>query len=156
MTNSPSSASSPNKPPHRPLSASALPFDLRVRYSETDQMGIAHNKAYLDWFELGRTEFCRRQGLSYKAIEARGHYLVVVEAFCRYKKPLRYDDPFVVWTSIREITPKKVAFGYELRTPDRKVLIAEGHTVHIAVDRSGTVAPLPDDILEKISAPVGG
>jgi len=117
-------------------------------------MGIAHNKAYLDWFELGRTEFCRHQGLTYKAIEERGYYLVVVEAFCRYKKPLRYDEPFVVWTSLREITPKKTSFGYELRTPDRAVLFAEGHTVHIAVNRTGAVTPLPADILEIISAPL--
>jgi acyl-CoA thioester hydrolase len=156
MTNSPSSASSTNNSRPHPAHASALPFELRVRYSETDQMGIAHNKAYLDWFEIGRTEFCRRQGLTYKAIEERGYYLVVVEAFCRYKKPLRYDEPFVVWTSLREITPKKAAFAYELRTPDKTVLIAEGHTVHIAVNRGGTVTPLPADILEKISAPLGG
>lgn len=155
MTNSPSSASSPNSPRPHPAPASALPFELQVRYSETDQMGIAHNKAYLDWFEIGRTEFCRRQGLTYKSIEERGYYLVVVEAFCRYKKPLRYDERFVVWTSLREITPKKTAFAYELRTPDRATLIAEGHTVHIAVNRGGTVTPLPADILEKISSPVG-
>jgi len=118
-------------------------------------MGVAHNKAYLEWFELGRTEFCRHQGLTYKAIEERGHYLVVVEAFCRYKRPLRYDDPCVVLTSLREITPKKVAFSYELRIPDRAGLIAEGYTVHIAVDRNGAVTALPNDILEKISASVG-
>ena len=119
-------------------------------------MGVAHNKVYLEWFELGRTEFCRQRGLTYKAIEERGHYLVVVEAFCRYKRPLRYDDPFVVLTSIREISAKKVAFSYELRIPDRTALIAEGYTVHIAVNRNGAVAALPDDILEKISAPFGG
>ena len=117
-------------------------------------MGVAHNTAYLEWFELGRTEYCRHQGLPYKAIEERGHYLVVVEAFCRYKRPLRYDDSFVVLTSLRQITPKKVAFSYEVKIPGRTELIAEGYTVHIAVNRKGVVSPLPDDILKRISAPL--
>ena len=156
MTNSPNSASSPNKDDLRLPAPPSIPLDLRVRYSETDQMGVAHHKAYLDWFELGRTEFCRRQGLTYKTIEERGHYLVVVEAFCRYKRPLHYDDPFVVLTSLRQISAKKAVFSYELRNPDRAALIAEGYTVHIAVNRGGAVAVLPDDILKKISAPLGG
>jgi len=118
-------------------------------------MGVAHNKAYLEWFELGRTEFCRHQGLTYKAIEERGHYLVVVEAFCRYKRPMRYDDAFVVSTSLRDITPKKVTFGYEVRLAGRPELIAEGYTVHIAVNRNGAVSALPDDVLDRISAPLG-
>jgi len=59
----------------------------RVRYSETDRMGLAHNKNYLEWFEIGRTEFCRQQNIPYSEIEARGYYLVVVEAYCKYRKP---------------------------------------------------------------------
>jgi hypothetical protein len=73
MKNSPSSASSPNKESYRPLTAAYLEIEERVRYSETDQMGVAHNKAYFEWFEIGRTEYCRKQQIPYKDIEARGH-----------------------------------------------------------------------------------
>jgi YbgC/YbaW family acyl-CoA thioester hydrolase len=79
----------------------------RVRYSETDQMGVAHNKSYFEWFEIGRTEFCRKKGIPYKEIEAQGFYLVVVEAFCRYRKPLRYDQRFTIRVTLREAQPER-------------------------------------------------
>ena len=153
MKNSASSANSPNKNFVGPLTSPSIPIELRVRYSETDRMGVAHNKNYFEWFELGRTEFCRQQGISYKDIEERGYYLVVVESFCRYKRPLHYDECFLVWTSLRNITPKKAVFVYELKTREGQTLIAEGYTVHIAVDRNRAVSPLPGDIVEKMKPP---
>jgi acyl-CoA thioester hydrolase len=153
MTNSPSSASSPNKDLLAPLSPPTDEIELRVRYSETDRMGVAHNRVYFDWFEMGRTEFCRRKGLSYREIEERGVFLVVAEAFCRYRRPLRYDDRFLVRTALRTLSPKKATFAYELRTLDGTGLIAQGYTVHVAVNKNGTVSAMPDDIVARIGRP---
>ena len=113
-------------------------------------MGVAHNKCYFDWFEIGRTEYCHKKGAPYKDIEARGYFLVVVEAFCRYKKALRYDEKFIIRASLQELTPKKAIFAYELVTLKEKKLIASGYTVHIATDKNAKVCPLPSDIVEKL------
>jgi len=122
-----------------------------VRYSETDQMGVAHNKSYFEWFELGRTEFCRQRGIPYKEIETRGFYLVVVEAFCRYRKPLRYDQRFLISITLREATAKKVIFDYEILSKDERSLIASGYTVHIVTNVKGEVSLLPESILRRIA-----
>ncbi len=115
-------------------------------------MGVAHNKSYLEWFEIGRTEFCRHQGVSYKEIENLGFYLVVVEAFCKYRRPLRYDDVFVIRVSLREITSKKVVFDYELRSKEGRKLIASGYTVHIVTNAKGEVWTMPEQLRKKIGA----
>lgn len=131
---------------------SSIEFEERVRYSETDRMGVAHNKNYLVWFEIGRTEFCRNKNISYKDIESRGYFLVVVEAFCKFRKPLKYDDRFLIKVSLRELTPKKVIFDYELLTRDPKTIIAKGYTVHIVTDSQTNVSSLPPDIMEKMNS----
>jgi acyl-CoA thioester hydrolase len=130
----------------------AIEIEERVRYSETDQMGVAHNKNYFEWFEIGRTEYCRQKGVSYKEIEAQGYYLVVVEAFCKYRKPLSYDEIFVIRVSLREITPKKVIFDYELLTKAGRKLIASGYTVHIVTNAKAEVSTMPVELMKKISA----
>jgi acyl-CoA thioester hydrolase len=130
----------------------AIETEERVRYSETDQMGVAHNKSYFEWFEIGRTEFCRRKGIPYKEIEAQGLYLVVVEAFCKYRKPLRYDQAFIIRVSLREATLKKVIFDYEILNREDRHLVASGYTVHIATNIRGEVASLPAPVIDKISA----
>jgi acyl-CoA thioester hydrolase len=129
----------------------AIEIEERVRYSETDQMGVAHNKAYFEWFELGRTEFCRQRGLSYREIEDQGFYLVVVEAHCRYRRPLRYDQTFIIRVSLRESTPKKFVFDYELLTRAERTLVAEGTTVHIVTNRRSEVTPLPEALRGKLT-----
>ncbi len=113
-------------------------------------MGVAHNKCYFEWFEIGRTEYCRHRGIPYKEIEARGYYLVVVEASCRYKKSLRYDEDFLIRVSLKEITPKKAVFDYELLTKKDKKLVATGYTVHISTDSKSNVCALPPDIIKKL------
>lgn len=152
MKKSPNSVSSSNKThassPNKPW----IEIKERVRYSETDQMGVAHNKIYLEWFEIGRTEFCREKHIPYNEIEARGYYLVVAEAFCRYKRPLRYDEEFFIRTTLEEVSPKKVVFTYELLTEKQRKLIASGYTIHIVTNVQAKVCSMPPDILEKITA----
>ncbi len=127
-----------------------IEFEERVRYSEIDRMGVAHNKNYFEWFEIGRTEYCHRKNIPYKSIEDQGYYLVVAEAFCRYKRPLRYDESFLIRVSLKEISPKKVVFGYELVTKNEKKTIATGYTVHISTNSKAEVRSLPQDILNKL------
>jgi len=124
----------------------------RVRYSETDQMGVAHNKSYFEWFEIARTEYCRQKNIPYKDIEAQGYYLVVAESFCRYKMPLRYDEKFLIRVWPEEIKPKKVIFSYELLTEEEKNLIATGYTVHVVTNPKAQVCSLPEEILEKFKS----
>jgi acyl-CoA thioester hydrolase len=135
--------------------APAIETEELVRYSEIDQMGVAHNKVYFEWFELGRTEFCRRKGLPYKEIEALGFYLVVVEAFCKYRRPLHYDQAFLIRVSLRESTAKKFVFDYELLTKEERTLIASGYTTHIVINRRGEVADLPEEVRARIAADNG-
>jgi acyl-CoA thioester hydrolase len=116
-------------------------------------MGVAHNKIYFEWFEIGRTEYCRRKNIPYKNIEEEGFYLVVAEAFCRYKRPLRYDEPFLIRVFLEEITPKKMIFAYELVTKKEQKLIATGHTVHVATNAKAEVRSLPQKILDKLKNP---
>lgn len=151
MKNWASSAKSPSDSPAGPASTPVVEIEERVRYSETDQMGVAHNKSHFEWFELGRTEFCRKRGVPYKDIEARGFYLVVVEAFCRYRQPLRYDQLFLIRVALREATAKKVIFDYEILSGDERGLIASGYTVHIVTNVKGEVSFLPESILRQIA-----
>jgi len=127
-----------------------IEFEERVRYSEIDRMGVAHNKNYFEWFEIGRTEYCHKKNIPYKSIEDQGYYLVVAEAFCRYKRPLRYDETFLIRVFLKEISPKKVVFSYELVTKKDKKTIATGYTVHIATNSKAEVRSLPQDILNKL------
>lgn len=129
-----------------------IEFEERVRYSETDQLGVAHNKSYFEWFEIGRTEFCRQKDTPYKDIEKKGYYLVVVEAFCRYKRPLRYDEQFFIRVSLKELKPKKIIFEYELIAKKDRNLIASGYTIHISTDSKARVCTLPSKILDKLAA----
>jgi len=129
-----------------------IEFEVRVRYSEIDRMGVAHNKSYFEWFEIGRTEFCRQKNIPYKSIEEQGYYLVVVEAFCKYKRPLRYDDKFLIRVFLKEVTPKKVVFAYELVTRKEKKSIASGYTVHLSTNAKAEVSSLPREILNKLKS----
>ncbi|HXX38006.1 MAG TPA: thioesterase family protein [bacterium] len=121
-------------------------LEIRVRYAETDQMGVAHHASYLVWFEAARTELIRECGRSYADIEAGGWLLVVVEAHCRYRQPARYDEVLVIRTRVREVRAATLTFAYEvLRKGDGEVL-ADGHTVHAAVDRGGRARRIPEEI----------
>lgn len=101
---------------------------LRVRYAETDQMGIAHHANYLVWFEAARTEFLRGSGSSYVEFEEEGVYLPVLEAECRYFTPARYDDQLTVECRLSRLTPARLDLAYEARRGE--VRLATGRTVH--------------------------
>ena len=114
-----------------------LAATIRVRYSETDQMGVVYNAHYLSWFEVARTELCRSLGISYVKWEEDGLILPVVEAKCRYKHPARYDDQIQLWCRVTDINIHSVVFEYRvLRASDYK-LIAEGWTKHGCTDKRG-------------------
>ncbi len=106
----------------------------RVRYAETDQMGIAHHANYPVWFEIGRTDLCRAAGVSYREIEDKGYLLVVSEIICRYRSPFRYDDEVVIRTSIAVQGSRAMSFAYQLSGVDG-ALRASGSSAHIWVDR---------------------
>ncbi|MCJ7580586.1 MAG: acyl-CoA thioesterase [Candidatus Aminicenantes bacterium] len=147
------SQNSENFSPELPFSSSpqtTIEIKECVRYSETDQMGVAHNKNYFEWFEIGRTEFCRQKGIPYKKIEDRGFFLVVVEAFCRYKRALRYDDTFFIQVTLQEITSKKVVFSYQILSENKKQIMAKGYTTHIVTNAKTIVCKFPDDIIQKL------
>lgn len=107
----------------------------RVRYKETDQMGIAHHSNYIVWFEIGRTDLCRETGFSYRAIEERGLILVVTEVTCRYRAPYKYDEEVVIRTSVAEAASRAMKFAYELRDASGARVHATGHSMHVWVDR---------------------
>ena len=127
---------------------------LRVRYAETDKMGVVYHANYLIWFEIGRTEFCRARGFSYRDMEENENsFLVVAESYCRYKAPAYYDDELLVRTHITELRRRSLRFGYEiLRVPDGTI-IAEGETGHVVTDATGRVRSLPAGFAELLLSP---
>jgi acyl-CoA thioester hydrolase len=118
---------------------------IRVRYAETDQMGVVYHSNFLIWFEVGRVELMRALGFDYKQMELQDDtFIVVADVHCRYQHPARYDELVVVRTRILEARTRTLKFGYELfRESDRK-LLAEGHTIHVACNRAGHVKHFPE------------
>jgi acyl-CoA thioester hydrolase len=107
---------------------------VRVRYKETDQMGIAHHSNYIVWFEVGRTDLCRETGFAYADIEARGYLLVVTEIACRYRIPFRYDDEVLIRTAVSEAGSRMIKFAYELCDAATGEVRANGSSTHLWLD----------------------
>lgn len=121
---------------------------IRVRYAETDQMGVVYHGNYFAWFEVGRVELLREVGWSYKTLEADGVSLPVIEASCHYRHPARYDDELEIRTAGRMTSPLRVEFTYELvRVEDSRVL-ATARTMHVPVNREGRPCRLPGALRE--------
>jgi acyl-CoA thioester hydrolase len=117
---------------------------IRVRYAETDKMGVVHHSNYFVWFELGRSELLRSRGWTYREMEETGVMLPVIEASCAYLQPSRYDDEVEVRARAEVLSPVRLAFDYEIvRLPEATVL-ARGRTVHAAISRAGKPCRLPD------------
>lgn len=118
---------------------------VRVRYAETDQMGVVYYANYLVWMEIGRVELVRSRGFDYKDLEqAEGLYLSVIEANCRYLHPARYDQEIVVCTEVTKSSSRIVEFGYEIRSVEPDRLLAEGSTRHIWLNRQWRPVRLPE------------
>jgi len=117
-------------------------IDVRVRYAETDAMGVLHHANYFIYFEMGRTEMLRSSGGNYRQMEQEGVFMVVVKADCRYHRPARYDDVLKIRTSLTQVTGVRIEHEYHVFREGE--LLAVGHTVLAVVDRTGKIMPVPD------------
>jgi acyl-CoA thioester hydrolase len=124
---------------------------VRVRYAETDTMGVVYYANYFVWFEVGRCEALRAAGYTYRELEHAGLYLPVIEASCRYLQPGRYDDEIAVMATARLVSPARLAFDYRLERSTDGALLAEGRTVHAAVSAQGRPCRLPAHIKALLS-----
>jgi len=126
--------------------------EIRVRYAETDQMGVAYYANYLVWFEVGRSEFCRERGFRYVDLEASGYKLVVTDVHCRYRSSARYDETVIVRTRLKDVNKRMITFGYQiLRQGREEEVIAEGETQHLCVDSNGKTKSLPGKFLVSLT-----
>ena len=129
---------------------------VRVRYAETDQMGVVYHANHFIWFEIGRVEFLRQLGFSYKDMEREDDcFIAVVDAQCRYKAPVHYDDEVIVRTRLKHVREKVIRFEYELRSFETGALLAEGETTHIVADSKMRSRRLPEKYLKVFKAAVG-
>jgi acyl-CoA thioester hydrolase len=122
---------------------------IRVRYAETDKMGVVYHAHYVVWFEVGRTEYCRAAGLPYRAMEEAGLLILVTGVTCTYRRPARYDDALTVRTSMPELSGRGLAFDYEILRSSDEVL-ASGSTRHVFADSDGRPRRAPDNLLEQL------
>ena len=128
---------------------------LRVRYAETDQMGVVYHSNHLVWFEVGRVELMREMGFSYRDMERNdGCFIAVAEVKCRYRAPVYYDEEVVVRTRLKNVRESVVVFSYELVRADGGTLLAEGETTHIVTDSNLKVAALPEKYLTAFRAAI--
>ncbi|WP_337173688.1 thioesterase family protein [Paludisphaera sp.] len=117
---------------------------IRVRYAETDRMGLLHHATYAVYFEMGRTELLRARGHSYRDIEDAGFFLVIVDLECKFRQPARYDDLLTLRTSVARVTHVKIVHEYKLFRDG--VLLTEGRTTLACVDREGKPQALPENL----------
>jgi len=118
---------------------------VRVRYAETDQMGVVYHANYLVWFEVGRVELIRQMGLDYKSMEVEdGCMIAVVEATARYKAPARYDEELIVRTRVSGFRGALLKFGYEVVRVEDGAVLCTGETVHVVVGRDMKRRPMPE------------
>jgi acyl-CoA thioester hydrolase len=124
---------------------------VRVRYAETDQMGVAWHGQYFAWFEVGRTDLLRGLGCTYRELEEDGLRLPVIEASARYLQPARYDDLLEVRTRLATLGGARLVFDYEIHREGADAPLATGSTAHAAVDRDGRPRRLPPDLRRRLA-----
>ncbi len=117
---------------------------IRVRYQETDNMGVVYYANYFIWLEVARTEYLRSAGVSYRHLEEKGMYLMVAEARCQYKAPARYDDVVRIQTWIPKVKNSSLEFAHKLYIGDK--LIASAESVHVFTNKSGKPVRIPKEI----------
>ena len=122
---------------------------LRVRYAETDQAGVVYHSNYLIWFEVGRVELCRDHGFNYRDMETEANaFLPVTEAHVKYRNPAKYDDEIIVRTRVIELRSRAIRFAYEVLRAGDGLLLAEGETRHIVMNREGRAKAFPEKYAE--------
>jgi len=126
--------------------------EIRVRYADTDQMGIVYYANYFVWLEIARTELLRSQGIDYRSIEKEKQLaLPVIEAYCKYKTPARYDEIIVIKTKASQIKNSSLRFDYKLFNKENNLLLAEAYTSHVFIDKERKPVRIPEKIKEAIS-----
>ena len=121
---------------------------IRVRYAETDKMGVVYHGRYMEWFEMGRVDLMRRTEMCYRSIEAHGLAFPVTEIWSRYRESCTFDDELVLESWYRELTGVRIAFGYHLTRDDRT--IAEAYSIHATLGPDGKLEALPEDLRARI------
>ena len=119
---------------------------FRVRYAETDKMGVVYYANYLVWFEVARTTWLRDTGWSYREMEADGYMLPVVEAHCEYRQSARYDDELDIRATGVKLSPVRVRFNYDVVRVEDRAVLASGYTVHASLDPTGRPRRLPERV----------
>jgi acyl-CoA thioester hydrolase len=126
---------------------------VRVRYAETDRMGVVYHSNHFIWFEIGRVDLLRQLGFSYKEMEEKDDcFIAVVEANCRYRAPAYYDDELIVRTVVKNVRESVVQFSYELLRAADGTLLAEGETTHIITDTKLKIRALPEKYMKALAA----
>lgn len=133
------------------MSAPSVTSRVRVRYAETDKMGVVYYANYFVWFEVGRTDLLRHAGWSYREMETDGYALPVIEAHCTYRESAKYDDELEVRTTGAMLSPVRVQFTYEIVRPADEATLVTGTTVHATLDRAGRPCRLPERVRAVLS-----
>ena len=123
---------------------------IRVRYAETDQMGVAYHGGYFAWFEVGRTDLLRGRGLTYRELEHEGLRLPVIETHARFLRPAFYDDTLEIRTELQAVSGARVTFAYEVHRPGTEGPLATASTSHAAVDPKGRPRRLPQELRRRL------
>jgi acyl-CoA thioester hydrolase len=129
--------------------------ELRVRYAETDQMGVVYHANYLIWCEIGRTDFIRALGTPYAQLERDGVLLAVSEAALRYHASARYDDPIRVFTHLRSARSRSLTFSYRIVNADSGALLVSASTELVSISASGRVISLPPVVRSALAGAIG-
>jgi len=129
---------------------------FRVRYAETDQMGVVYYANYLVWMEMGRTDYCKSVGFDYRDMEQDGARMAVAEATCRYMYPARYDDEIVVTTCVERLSRRLITFSYVISNVKTGTVLAEGKTVHVAMGTDGKARSIPERYMSLMLAAANG
>lgn len=125
--------------------------DIRVIYADTDAMGIVYHTNYIRWFEIGRTELMRDLGIIYSELEKDGYYLPVIQVYCHYLAPARYDEILRVETTVKFMRRASIRFDYEIKDEDGKRTLVEGYSVHTFTNSEGKIVRAPRAIVERIN-----
>jgi acyl-CoA thioester hydrolase len=130
------------------LSEADTRITTRVRYAETDKMGVAYNSHYLVWFELGRAALMRERGVPYTEVEKDGYFLPISRFNCRIASPARYDEEIVIRARLSDLRSRSVTFGYRIERDGTR--LAEGETSHICVGEDGRPVSMPSWLVERL------